>query len=187
MTFAMTESCTRPERPSSKTPLGSIHYLKEWNAVGFRSAFMLHNLDWIGDLDISYDASTFDTDPFEPQPDGANTIYPFWVARPSLNSQPSSINHPRSGYVELPYTLPQDSTMFLFLEEKSNEIWRRKLDWIARKKRHGAPQRSSRLSKLFRCRPQRRGIPSAALPRFPCPPEGSLCRSILASAPKGAC
>ena len=108
-------------------------YLKEWNAVGFRSAFMLHNLEWIGDLDVCYDASTFDTDPFEPQPDGANTIFPFWVARPSLNSQPSSINHPRSGYVELPYTLPQDSTMFLFLEEKSNEIWKKKLDWIAGK------------------------------------------------------
>ena len=107
--------------------------LKEWNAVGFRSAFMLHNLEWIGDLDVCYDASTFDTDPFEPQPDGANTIFPFWVAlRPStLNCRPSTLDYPRSGYVELPYTLPQDSTMFLFLEEKSNEIWKKKLDWIA--------------------------------------------------------
>ena len=111
------------------------YYLREWNAVGFRSAFMLHNLEWIGDLDILYDASTFDTDPFEPQPDGANTIFPFWVdSRPStLNSQPSTLEHPRRGYVELPYTLPQDSTMFLFLEEKSNGIWKKKLDWIAAK------------------------------------------------------
>ena len=61
-------------------------YLKEWNAVGFRSGFMLHNLNWIRDLDIQYDASTFDTDPFEPQPDGVDTIFPFWVSRPSLNS-----------------------------------------------------------------------------------------------------
>jgi glycosyltransferase involved in cell wall biosynthesis len=122
------------------------YYLREWNAVGFRSAFMLRNLNWIGDLDICYDASTFDTDPFEPQPDGADTIFPFWVPRPSLNSsrdrvvaerdsqrQLSTNNHPPSGYVELPYTLPQDSTMFLFLEEKSNEIWKKKLDWIAGK------------------------------------------------------
>ena len=34
-------------------------------------------------LNIAYDASTFDTDPFEPQPDGVNTIFPFWVPRRS--------------------------------------------------------------------------------------------------------
>ena len=34
-------------------------------------------------------------------------------------------------YVELPYTLPQDSTLFLFLQEKTIDIWMRKLDWIA--------------------------------------------------------
>ncbi len=55
------------------------HYLKEWGAVGFRSGFMLRNLDWLHELNIQYDASTFDTDPFEPQPDGAGTIFPFWV------------------------------------------------------------------------------------------------------------
>ena len=54
-------------------------YMKEWDAVGFRSAFMLHKLDWLHDLHILYDASTFDTDPFEPQPDGMETIFPFWV------------------------------------------------------------------------------------------------------------
>ena len=96
-------------------------YLKRWQAVGFRSAFMFHNLEWLKELNILYDASTFDTDPFEPQPDGANTIFPFWVGRPD-----------GSGYVELPYTLPQDSTLFLILQEKTNDIWKRKLDWVAR-------------------------------------------------------
>src|SRR5260221_9765655 len=38
-------------------------YLKEWGAGGFRSAFMHHNLDWIGQLKVKYDACTFDTDP----------------------------------------------------------------------------------------------------------------------------
>jgi hypothetical protein len=33
--------------------------------------------------------------------------------------------------VELPYTLPQDSTLFLVLGEKTNSIWKRKLDWVA--------------------------------------------------------
>jgi hypothetical protein len=34
-------------------------------------------------------------------------------------------------YVELPYTLPQDSTLFLVLREPNNDIWKHKLDWIA--------------------------------------------------------
>lgn len=102
---------------------GSINrYLKDWGAHGFRSGFMLHDRDCLHELDIEYDASTFDTDPFEPQPEGAHTIFPFWVNRPH-----------GGGYVELPYTLPQDSTMFLVLEETSPEIWKKKLDWLAKK------------------------------------------------------
>ena len=56
-------------------------HLRRWQAAGFRSAFMFHNLEWLKELNVLYDASTFDTDPFEPQPDGANTIFPFWVGR----------------------------------------------------------------------------------------------------------
>src|SRR6266487_2757482 len=109
-------------------------YLSEWGAVGFRSGFMLSNLDWHHELEIDYDMSTFDTDPFEPQPYGRHTIFPFWVPRSngtSLNPQPPTLNPCRSGYVELPYTLPQDSTLFLLLREETPEIWIRKLDWIA--------------------------------------------------------
>ena len=150
------------------------HYLREWGAAGFRSGFMLHNLDWLHQLDVLYDASTFDTDPFEPQPQGRNTIFPFWVPRskmlktetrkteieeyrteavsasqpfsvsPSSSnlsasseqisaSQPFSVSaFPRDGYAELPYTLPQDSTLFLLLKERHPDIWFQKLDWIAR-------------------------------------------------------
>lgn len=96
------------------------HHLQSWDAVGFRSAFMLHNLEWLQDLNVLYDASTFDTDPFEPQPDAAGTIFPFWVR-----------GNGTGGYVELPYTLPQDSTLFLVLGETSIDIWTRKLDWVA--------------------------------------------------------
>jgi peptidoglycan/xylan/chitin deacetylase (PgdA/CDA1 family) len=110
------------------------HYLAEWGAVGFRSAFMLRKLDWLHDLDVQYDASTFDTDPFEPQPQGCQTIFPFWVPRQtgdSISQERSTANSSSTGYVELPYTLPQDSTLFLLLCEKTTDIWRRKLDWIA--------------------------------------------------------
>ena len=96
------------------------HYLRLWDAVGFRSGFMFHNLEWIQKLNVLYDASTFDTDPFEPQPDGVQTIFPFWV--PGKNGK---------GYVELPYSLPQDSTVFLLFKEPSIDMWLRKLDWVA--------------------------------------------------------
>ena len=167
-------------------------HLKEWGAVGFRSGFMLSELDWLHGLDIQYDCSTFDTDPFEPQPDGVSTIFPFWVPRneklkaetlksemapnAGLGSQksearsqkpdPTSVVRPpssapkfqhfsisasqhlpapesecqhfsfsafqRFGYIELPYTLPQDSTLFLLFRERHPDIWFQKLDWIAK-------------------------------------------------------
>jgi hypothetical protein len=99
------------------------NYLKSWKAVGFRSPSMQHNLEWIHALDIEYDASTFDTDPFEPQGDGVCTIFPFWVH--GTNGQ--------RGYVELPYTLPQDFTLYILMKEPDINIWKTKLDWIAKK------------------------------------------------------
>lgn len=136
-------------------------YLRDWNAVGFRSGFMFRRHDWLHDLEIDYDMSAFDTDPFEPQPDGAGTIFPFFVSRTldeerngrsdakttgtqartgrgdsrsSETDPPSSAARRalRPGYVELPYTLPQDSTLFLLLRQKSIDIWIRKLEWIVR-------------------------------------------------------
>ncbi len=97
------------------------HYIHEWNVVGFSSPSMHRNLKWTQALNIRYDISTFDTDPFEPQPEGMGTIFPFRVEGSAQ----------RQGYVELPYTLPQDFTLFTIMNEKNIDIWRRKLDWIA--------------------------------------------------------
>lgn len=96
-------------------------YMKEWNAVGFRSPCMFHNLEWIADLAVEYDASTFDTDPFEPQPDGVGTVFPFMVG-----------NGPRE-YVELPYTLAQDFTLFILMRERTIDVWKKKIDWIVQR------------------------------------------------------
>ena len=82
---------------------------------------MRRNLKWIGELDLEYDSSTFDTDPFEPESDGVETVFPFRVDAGS----------DRPGYIELPYTLPQDSTLFIMLGETSSNIWKQKLDWVA--------------------------------------------------------
>jgi hypothetical protein len=173
-------------------------YLKDWQSVGFVSPSMHRNLDWIHALNVEYDASTFDTDPFEPQPEGVGTIFPFRVSRnpgaveglrlevggqtatqqhrntaapnnpnnshlvtcnmqlatcntepkdsslstqhstlPHCNSQPVTRNSQlvtglHSGYIELPYTLPQDHTLFIIMGEKNIDIWKKKLDWVVK-------------------------------------------------------
>jgi glycosyltransferase involved in cell wall biosynthesis len=99
-------------------------YLKDWDVVGFRAGAMHHKLDWFHSLNIEYDASTFDYDPFEPQPDGTGTIFPFRV-------EPQ--NGTGKGYVEMPYTLPQDFTLFVILMQESIDLWKKKLDWVASK------------------------------------------------------
>ena len=97
-------------------------YLGAWNAAGFRSPSMHHNLEWLHELNVRYDSSTFDTDPFEPDNTGLGTIFPQWISR----------GEGKGGYVELPYTLPQDSTLYLILQHEDIGIWKQKLDWIAK-------------------------------------------------------
>lgn len=96
-------------------------YLKKWNAVGFRSPSMHHDLNWIHKLNIEYDSSTYDTAVFEFKSQGVCTIFPFWIKH----------NNKEKGYVELPYTLPQDFYLFVLMRVKNIDIWTKKLDWIA--------------------------------------------------------
>jgi glycosyltransferase involved in cell wall biosynthesis/peptidoglycan/xylan/chitin deacetylase (PgdA/CDA1 family) len=96
--------------------------LQSWECCGFRSPLMQHRLAWLHEIRSEYDASTFDVDPFEPQPDGMSTIFPFWV--PGVDN---------SGFVELPYSLVQDFTLFKVLREQNINVWKKKLDWVAEK------------------------------------------------------
>ncbi|MCZ2074422.1 MAG: hypothetical protein LC130_05405 [Bryobacterales bacterium] len=99
-------------------------FLTRWDTRGFASPSTHHNLPWISELNIDYDISTYDTDPFEPHPCGTGRIFPYWVQSPTGEGH---------GFVEMPYTLPQDFTLFILMREQTNEIWRKKLDWIAQK------------------------------------------------------
>ncbi len=97
------------------------HYLQEWGAVGVCSPASHHQLDWNHLWEAAYVSSTFDYDPFEPETDGMETIFPIRVSDPATNAS----------YIELPYTLPQDHTLFIILQEEGIGLWQRKLDWIA--------------------------------------------------------
>jgi len=116
------------------------HQLAAWGAVGFRAGFMLHELDWLHALNLEYDSSTFDVDPFEPQADGVETIFPFWIPEPDPKvdapacegSAPGGGGNKERGYVEMPYTLVQDYNLFVVLQQSTTQMWERKLEWIAR-------------------------------------------------------
>ncbi len=91
-------------------------YLNEFNAVGFRSPLTHRHPVWMQALEIEYDLSFFDTDPFEPLPGGCMSIWPF------------AIGH----FIELPYTLVQDCTLVNILGETSPQFWLSKVDYLTR-------------------------------------------------------
>jgi hypothetical protein len=89
-------------------------YLDSYKAVGFRSPLTQRNPYWMKELEVEYDMSFFDTDPYETLPGGTMSIWPFFIG----------------DLVELPYTLPQDHTLFLIRGETTPRIWYRKIDFI---------------------------------------------------------
>jgi len=89
-------------------------YAREWGAVGFRSPATQRNPSWMKNIPFEYDSSFPDTDPYEPQPGGCLSIFPFFMGN----------------VVELPITLAQDHTLFEILGYKDISIWKQKIDWI---------------------------------------------------------
>ncbi len=90
--------------------------LRKYGAVGFRSPMVHRNLQWLQLLDLQYDASCFDIDPHQAMPGGVGSMWPFVAGR----------------FVELPYTLPQDHTLFIALGQQDCRIWYQKLDYIVK-------------------------------------------------------
>jgi peptidoglycan/xylan/chitin deacetylase (PgdA/CDA1 family) len=90
--------------------------LKSFGAVGFRAPMVHRNVAWLQSLEIEYDASCFDIDPYQAMPGGVGGVWPFIAGR----------------FIELPYTLPQDHTLFIALAERDGRIWRQKLQYLAK-------------------------------------------------------
>jgi hypothetical protein len=91
-------------------------------AEGFRSPATHRVFEWLAELPISYDCSIPHSDPFEPQPGGCCSLWPFFVG----------------DVVELPYTLPQDYTLFTLLGNRTPDLWLKQVDSIV--KEHGLVQ-----------------------------------------------
>jgi hypothetical protein len=81
--------------------------MKRLGAVGFRSPSTHRIFNWLGELPVDYDCSMPHSDPFEPQPGGCCSLWPFFIG----------------DVVELPYTLPQDHTLFTLLGHQTPDVW----------------------------------------------------------------
>jgi hypothetical protein len=90
-------------------------FAHEQGLVGFRSPSTLRNVEWIKRLSFDYDCSFADTDPYEPQPGGSCSVFPFFLGN----------------IVELPYTVPQDHTLIHLLRRDPLPVWTTKSQWIA--------------------------------------------------------
>jgi peptidoglycan/xylan/chitin deacetylase (PgdA/CDA1 family) len=89
--------------------------LRSWGAVGFRAPMVHRNLRWMQSLEIEYDASCFDADPYQAMPGGVGSVWPFIAGR----------------FVELPYTLAQDHTLFVVRGQRDGRIWNEKMSYVA--------------------------------------------------------
>jgi hypothetical protein len=89
-------------------------YAAAWGAVGFRSPSTLRNADWMRSMRFEYDSSFPDTDPYEPQPGGCCSPWPYFLG----------------GMVELPLTMPQDHTVFEILGNPDLSLWESKVEWL---------------------------------------------------------
>jgi peptidoglycan/xylan/chitin deacetylase (PgdA/CDA1 family) len=103
------------DRETFDSRLPRIHrYMREWGAVGFRSPATHRNVAWMADLACLYDSSFPDTDPYEPEPGGCCSIFPFFIG----------------DLVELPITMVQDHTLWEILRRPNLDLWREKGDWV---------------------------------------------------------
>jgi hypothetical protein len=104
-------------RRSFERTAGRINdHLARLRAVGFRSPLTHRHPEWMQELAVEYDSSFFDTDPFEPMPGGTMSIWPFQMGR----------------FVELPYTLAQDSTLADVRGERGPGTWLEKAAYVER-------------------------------------------------------
>jgi len=64
---------------------------------------------------FEYDSSFPDTDPYEPQPGGCLSLFPFMLG----------------DLVEIPVTMPQDHTQFRLLGLRDTSVWKQKAEAIS--------------------------------------------------------
>ncbi len=81
---------------------------KKWNTVGFRSAALYRNVDWLRELDFEYDMSIPSCARLDPQRGGCCTLMPWF----------------NGNLLEIPVTTIQDYSLFHILDRYDIDIWK---------------------------------------------------------------
>lgn len=92
-------------------------YAAKFGALGFRSAVLYRNLDWLEALDFDYDMSVPGVGHLEGQRGGCCSVMPFFIGK----------------ILELPLTTTQDYSLFHILSQYSTELWERQIALITQK------------------------------------------------------
>jgi hypothetical protein len=83
------------------------HYVKQFNATGFRSGALYRNLHWYDSFEFSYDMSVPNVGHLDAQTGGCCTVMPYLVGK----------------ILEIPVTVTQDYSLFHILRTYSTELW----------------------------------------------------------------
>ena len=94
-------------------------YCKQYGATGFRAAILYRNLDWLPELDFSYDMSVPNVAHLDPQSGGCCTLFPYFIGKT----------------LEIPVTTTQDYSLFHIIGEYTLDLWKKQAGLILGK--HG--------------------------------------------------
>src|SRR5271165_713050 len=94
-------------------------YRKQFRATGFRAAILYRNLDWLPELDFSYDMSVPNVAHLDPQSGGCCTLFPYFIGKT----------------LEIPVTTTQDYSLFHIIGDYSLDLWKKQMGVILGK--HG--------------------------------------------------
>jgi hypothetical protein len=84
-------------------------YRKQFRATGFRAAILYRNLDWLQELDFSYDMSVPNVAHLDPQSGGCCTVFPYFIGKT----------------LEIPVTATQDYSLFHIIGDYTLDLWRK--------------------------------------------------------------
>jgi peptidoglycan/xylan/chitin deacetylase (PgdA/CDA1 family) len=94
-------------------------YRKDFRATGFRAAILYRNLDWLPELDFSYDMSVPNVAHLDPQSGGCCTLFPYFIGKT----------------LEIPVTTTQDYSLFHIIGDYTLDLWKKQARLILAK--HG--------------------------------------------------
>jgi hypothetical protein len=94
-------------------------YRDKFGATGFRAAILYRNLNWLPELDFSYDMSVPNVAHLDPQSGGCCTVFPYFIGKT----------------LEIPVTMTQDYSLFHIMGDYTLDLWKRQMSSILEK--HG--------------------------------------------------